>query len=395
MLKWILHYISLTESKWKRIIDGFFGRVGGIQYILNCKCKKDDIKIWFKKLKMPQYYKETIYAWFDLKEKNEGNSVFNFQYLDVKNEDLWFNSNVKDHNGKIIFFKRWYNAGILKVDDIVKDHELMSLKEIEFLFDKKYASLFHEYNTVINAIPKVWRSRLFVQPINLMHSEDKSLMNTVLKNKNNKRKSKFFYTMISNQSIIQPKVEDKWEIILNSPRQTNWKEIWSFNLQAIKEKKIAEFNFKFLHNLIPHRYNLFKWKLSNSPLCLFDSDLHDSIHLFVKCKHTKLFWMKFNEIVERLYDIDFTFNESFLIDGYKLENKQFKTLNFLITYAKYAIYVTYIQAEYRKIVFHEFSMFSIFKRLVYNRLNTEKHCKNKKLCIFEITVIQENRICFV
>ena len=105
--------------------------------------------------------------------------------------------------------------------------------------------------------------------------------------------------------------------------------------------------------------------------------------------------MKFNEIVERLYDIDFTFNESFLIDGYKLENKQFKTLNFLITYAKYAIYVTYIQAEYRKIVFHEFSMFSIFKRLVYNRLNTEKHCKNKKLCIFENTVIQENRICFV
>ena len=85
MLKWILHYISLTESKWKRIIDGFFGRVGGIQYILNCKCKKDDIKIWFKKLKMPQYYKETIYAWFDLKEKNEGNSMFNFQYLDVKN----------------------------------------------------------------------------------------------------------------------------------------------------------------------------------------------------------------------------------------------------------------------------------------------------------------------
>ena len=81
MLKWMLHYISLTESKWKIIIDGFFGRVGGIRYILNCKCKKVDITIWFKKLKMPQYYKETIYTWFYLKEKNEGNSVFNFQML--------------------------------------------------------------------------------------------------------------------------------------------------------------------------------------------------------------------------------------------------------------------------------------------------------------------------
>lgn len=397
MLKWILHYFTHTDSKWNKIIDGFFSRIGGMQYILNCKCRRDDIMFCFKKLNMPQYYKEMIYAWLDLKEKFEfqSNSVFNFQNLDVRNEDIWFNSNVKDHKGNIIFFKKWYDAGILKISDIVKDQELMSLKEIEFLLHKKYASLFNEYHIVINAIPKVWRNRLIKQPINLTYSEDKSLMNTVLKSKDTKKKSKFFYTMILEQSITQPKVEDNWEIFLNTPRKIDWKGIWTFNLQAIKENKIAEFNFKFLHNLIPHRYNLYKWKLSNSPLCLFDSELHDNIHLFCKCKHTKLFWLKFNEIIREIYDVEFTFNEMFLIEGYMLKNRQFKSLNFLITYAKYAIYVTFIQAENRKVVFHEFSILSIFKRLVYNRLKTENNCRNKKLCIFANTVIQDNLICFV
>ena len=60
----------------------------------------------------------------------------------------------------------------------------------------------------------------------------------------------------------------------------------------------------------------------------------------------------FNEIVERLYDIDFTFNESFWLTVMSLENKQFKTLNFLITYAKYAGYVSFIQGAYRSIVSH-------------------------------------------
>ena len=37
----------------------------------------------------------------------------------------------------------WY--GTLKIKDIVKEYELMSLKEIENLFEKKHAFLFQEY----------------------------------------------------------------------------------------------------------------------------------------------------------------------------------------------------------------------------------------------------------
>ena len=47
------------------------------------------------------------------------------------------------------------------------------------------------------------------------------------------------------QSIVRPPIEEKWEEMLNSTEQIDWKVIWSFNLQAMKENKISEFNFKF------------------------------------------------------------------------------------------------------------------------------------------------------
>ena len=101
--------------------------------------------------------------------------------------------------------------------------------------------------------------------------------------------------MILDNSNIKPVAEEKWEDKLNISEQIDWQIIWSFNLQAVKENKISEFNFKLLHNLIPHRYNLYKWKLCNNPICLFDEDLHDSFHLFVDCQHTKSFWSRFSD----------------------------------------------------------------------------------------------------
>lgn len=54
--KLILHYFSHENSKWKRIIDGFFKKVGNLQYVLNSKCTKDDMVFCLEKIKMPQQY---------------------------------------------------------------------------------------------------------------------------------------------------------------------------------------------------------------------------------------------------------------------------------------------------------------------------------------------------
>ena len=147
--------------------------------------------------------------------------------------------------------------------------------------------------------------------------------------------------------------------------------------------------------MIPHRYNLYKWKLCNTPLCEYDNDMHDSIHLFLYCEQSNLFWQMFNDLVKVLYNVYFTFNVHTLIKGYNLENKNFTTLNVLIMYAKYAVYATFIYSENRKVIFNKLSIFSVFKRLVRNRLEIEKYCKDKSLCVFKNTLIEDNTICFI
>ena len=105
LLKWILYYFSPVNSKWKYVIDGFFDKIGGFKYILSCNCRKTDMSTYLKSVKIPAYYKEIIYAWIDLKDLFDSNADMNYQSCDIKNEDLWFNSNVKGYDGKVLFFK--------------------------------------------------------------------------------------------------------------------------------------------------------------------------------------------------------------------------------------------------------------------------------------------------
>ena len=193
--------------------------------------------------------------------------------------------------------------------------------------------------------------------------------------------------------IIKPKAEERWENILQE--EIDWKSVWLFNLQAVKESKLTEFNYKLLHNLIPHRYNLYKWKLRDNPLCSFDGEIQDNVHLFVTCKKTQLFWVEFASIVYQLVNIKLDFGVATLIKGYELKNKKYRILNLLIMYARYAIYSIFIRTESRSCVFHELGILCLFKRLICNRLEMEKRCKRKNLCIFENSIVEEKISCFV
>ena len=163
ILKWILHYFSHENSKWKKIIDGFFKKVGNLQYVLNSKCTKDDMKFCLKNIKMPQYYKNMVYTWFDFKEIVECKTPIDLQCTNVRSENIWFNSNIRDHNKNVLFIKKWFDVGLLKINDVVKNSRFMSLREIEERFEKKHASLFQEYYTIVNAIPKVWKQNMLRQ----------------------------------------------------------------------------------------------------------------------------------------------------------------------------------------------------------------------------------------
>ena len=104
-LKWILIYFSSYDSKWKKTIDGFFSKVGSLEFILDSNINKQDIKNYFKCVQIPPYYKEMVYYWIDLKQLIETDSKIT-PNCNVQNEDIWFNSNVKTYGGNVLLKKK-------------------------------------------------------------------------------------------------------------------------------------------------------------------------------------------------------------------------------------------------------------------------------------------------
>ena len=44
-----------------------------------------------------------------------------------------------------------------------------------------------------------------------------------------------------------------------------------------------------------------------------------SLHFFVHCGITQLFWFRFSDIVPKLYRVNFTFDNSVFMKGYELK----------------------------------------------------------------------------
>ena len=116
----------------------------------------------------------------------------------------------------------------------------MSLREIEERFEKKHASLFKIlYHSKCNS--QSWKQNMLkqVHVYDATREENEGVMKNVLMNVNTKR-SRSFFTLRCLFINVRPPIEEKWEEMLNTTEQIDWKVIWSFNLQAMKENKISE-----------------------------------------------------------------------------------------------------------------------------------------------------------
>ena len=85
---------------------------------------------------------------------------------------------------KSCFKKKWFDAGITQIKDIVVNTDYISLRDVQALFQQKHASLFLEYHIVLNAIPKIWKRRNFGSFYALKNvkkkNKEKTLLDTVL-----------------------------------------------------------------------------------------------------------------------------------------------------------------------------------------------------------------------
>ena len=142
-IQWIKR-ISDINCVLSRLAYFFLPKIGNI--IWKCNLNVQDVD---KIMPSNNFWKDVLKAWCSY------NYNFPTKIEDIKNNVLWYNSNIKIQDCPI-YYKQCADAGILHVRDIMKNDNTF-LNYNEFL--AKYGNVldFVRYSGTIDAMPKTWK----------------------------------------------------------------------------------------------------------------------------------------------------------------------------------------------------------------------------------------------
>ena len=237
----------------------------------------------------PEFYQNVIYAYNECRFFKKATLMNPYDFLSQTiwhNEFLMWKSNALD-------FKNWIDAGIVFVCDLFHDNGTFLSGEDVYRKLRVKTNWIAQYTTVKKVIvPKLVESGIdssYARHINTnnikvdMLNTEKGLIPLCGK------KSKFFYDIIIRKHVETPTAQCYWERSLNV-QKSKWKDIYINKIVLIKDKKIAEFNFKLLHRILPCRYYLHKWNPRITETCPFCGQIESIEHLVFFCNRIQAIW---------------------------------------------------------------------------------------------------------
>ena len=137
-----------------------------------------------------------------------------------------------------------------------------------------------------STICKYMQQKLFLN-VNFYHR--KVLINPYL------IKSRDIYHLFLKKKNVRPYSEKKWERILNiSLSHNEWSNIYCNNFYPIKYKKLCEFKYKILLDILPCGYIVSKWNSKVSSVCKYCNIKESITHMLYECNRIKPIWVTFS-----------------------------------------------------------------------------------------------------
>ena len=351
---WVKRFTNQSRGKWKALPSIFF----------NSK----DLKTYFasnhsplSKLNGPTFYKELHNNWSELTKVNPNNIQA------VQNQILWNNRYITIKN-KPFTWKKWKDAGIIKVRDII-DESGIFLSQEQILDKYGIRINFLEALQIRKSLPYDWRRLIernnLCQPINepFITKSDESIPISKLD-------SKMAYSIFNNLSNKEktPTCLHKWIQIF--PNFNTLKQKYAFLriFSVTRETKMQSFQYQIIHRNINCRKKLFNMKIVESPLCEHCGTVDTLIHFFTECNYVALFWTQIANWISPIHpeisEINFT-HENILF-GFEGHSNHIQVLNYIILLAKHFIYINRLKNN------HDLNMITFLSILKY-KLRIEKN----------------------
>ena len=208
----------------------------------------------------------------------------------------------------MIYYRKWYEAGIFTISDIVVNGNIASFDEIANKFPIIRTDILKFYG-LISILPSEWKNiinRNTNHNLNIdLHSNTGYKINQL--KKYSRTCSSVVRILRDNLKTFPEFAFEKWKLNLNLPfDKDDYLQLFKKMYLLSSDNKLLILQYRLLHRNIVTNKTLHIWD-QNKPLgeqhtenCTFcDNNVETIEHLFYDCVHTKKIWL---ELFKWIYD---------------------------------------------------------------------------------------------
>ena len=366
---WVKRLIYTDYAKWKIIPFYYLNLFGEDALIFKMNFESSSV---FPRLTLEcssEFYRKVVEFW----HKSHTNYNYPVSVDDIKKEIIWGNKYIICDRF-CLFMKHWIDSDIIYIDDICNLKGFLKPNSIKQKLVKK-TNFLCEYYLILQSIPKRWRTAL-KQNENRKVFFDRNLIswntNCYSVQSISKISSKIIYLSLVKDKVTRCYCEQSWNRLFED--DINWSSIWVNQTKHLTDNmKMAEFNYKILHQILPSGKLLHRWCLAISDLCILCQSIDDYEHMFVSCMRVKNLWIEISNLFEKAFNLKINITlKTIIIGNHSITDVNLhKFINTVLTIVKYTIFKSWCRHRLDKKLLKNANILHLCKLDLQYHLETE------------------------
>ena len=321
-VSWVKRLTDNIDARWKAAPSHFYN-TNDLTYYFSCNRNSVNQSI-------PDFYKSIHDNWSEISTIDKLNSIL------LRNQVIWDNRYITI-NRQPIFWKKWYEKGIIKLNDILNENgNIMNTDEI--LSTYGFQSNFLNCLQLRQAIPFEWRRVLAgskscdIHNISFFANDERVCPLDLVP-------TKTIYWRFCHRLRRQPTCINKWQEFYPSLINCDWDIIYTLPFHSTRETKLQSFQYKIINRIIECNKKLHDMKIKPKPTCSYCPEVDTIDHFFLHCPGAKSFWDSFFNWWNGISEVQFaSTTEEELLLGFICDGDIFKVLNYCVINAKFYMY---------------------------------------------------------
>ncbi len=180
------------------------------------------------------------------------------------------------------------------------------------------------------------------------------------------------YKILIAKKCTRNYMEDVWTREFNI--EINWQNMYMTRIWKQTDRKLAEFNYKIICNILSNRALISKWNRNINENCPFCGIKQTTRHLLYDCPRVQNLWT----LVGSILKLDIKYKH--IILGTLQLNETTITRNLVISYIAYGLYKFWVMSENQKVNFNQDSLHNFIRKDLFSRTIYISNKPFKSIC---------------